>query len=334
MRRNRGSGGVPWRGLLVAATVAVALTVGLVRPAAAATRFVATTGSNAGPNTCLASGSPCKTITHTLTQAVTGDTVSVAAGTFNLALGETFPLTINKTLTLTGAGAGSTIIDATGANRRVILVDFGVTATISGVTITGGAQSCSSSGCETGGGGLLTLENSAVDGNTASCASTGFACNASGGGLLNDGALTVTNATVTANTVTCSGAGCTAESGGLWNEGTLTLTNSTVSGNIASCTTTGSGVCNAGGGGLANARSLTVTNATVTANTVTCNGVGCTAQGGGLNNGGGTTTLKNTIVAKQLAGPTASTPPPSLRTASTWTATAPVSSPNRATSRM
>ncbi|MCZ7624561.1 MAG: DUF1565 domain-containing protein [Candidatus Methylomirabilis sp.] len=85
----------------------------------AATRFVATSGNDSG-NTCLSSDSPCKTITHALTQAVAGDTISVAAGTYNLALGETFPLTINKALTLTGAGAGSTILDATGANARVI----------------------------------------------------------------------------------------------------------------------------------------------------------------------------------------------------------------------
>ena len=107
------------RPILLAAILMLGL--GLARPAQAATRFVATTGTDAA-NTCLSSGSPCKTITRALGQAVANDTISVAAGTYNLALGETFPLTINTNLTLTGAGAGSTILDATGANQRVITI--------------------------------------------------------------------------------------------------------------------------------------------------------------------------------------------------------------------
>jgi hypothetical protein len=60
-----------------------------------------------------------------------------------------------------------------------------------------------------------------------------------------------------------------ASSGGLANEGTATLTGVTLSGNTATYTTRGSGGCFAVGGGLVN---------------------------------GDTASLKNTIVAKQLAG--------------------------------
>jgi hypothetical protein len=66
-------------GILLAGLLVLA--VGILSPAEAATRFVATTGSDAGPNDCLTAATPCKTITHALTQAVAGDTIQIAAGT-------------------------------------------------------------------------------------------------------------------------------------------------------------------------------------------------------------------------------------------------------------
>jgi hypothetical protein len=308
--------GVPWWGLLAGGIAVLALSAGLAREAGAATRFVAATGNDAG-NTCLASGSPCKTITRALTQAVTGDTISVAAGTYNLALGETFPLTINKTLTLTGAGAGSTILDAIGANQRVITINSG-TVTIAGVTITGGRVSCTGSlgfPCGANGGGLvnsgtLTLTNSTVSGNTASC--TGE-CDAEGGGLENFGTLTLTNSTVSGNAATCSGFDCDKRGGGLGNAGTMTLTNSTVSGNTArrggglfnfTFTTTTpfltltnstvSGNVASLGGGLENFGTLALTNSTVSGNTA--------SLGGGLiNDGNGILTLTNVTMSGNTA---------------------------------
>lgn len=116
-----------------AATLLLTFAFAPTLAAETATRFVATTGSNAGANTCLASGSPCKTITYALTQAVANDTISVAVGTYNTALGETFPLSIVINLTLTDAGAPSTIIDATGGGtNRVIQIGALASVTISG----------------------------------------------------------------------------------------------------------------------------------------------------------------------------------------------------------
>ena len=270
-------------GLLSA--VLIALTVGLASPSGAATRFVdATTGSDA-LNDCLSAASPCKTITYALTQAAADDTIQIAAGTYDTALGETFPLVIAVNLTLTGAGQGScgspgvTCIDAVGTNR-VITVNGGVTATISGVTVTGGSVSCTNSG--------------------------GFSCVAQGGGLFNSGTLTLTNSTVSGNMVSCIQTGtngaCFAQGGGIFNSGTLTLTNSTVSGNTASCTNSGGGSCFAQGGGLFDSLpgTLTLTNSTVSGNTVSCSG-SCTAAGSGLWSQG-TATLTATIIAKQLLG--------------------------------
>jgi hypothetical protein len=320
MTRIRGLGEGQWRGPLFAGVAVLALTVGLARPAGAATRFVATTGNDSS-NTCISSGAPCKTITHALSQAVATDTIQVAAGTYNLALGETFPLVISKNLTLIGAGAGSTIFDATGANQRVITINSG-TVTIAGVTITGGRVSCTASGsgsfCNANGGGLLnfgtaTLTNVMLSGNTASCTGN---CESNGGGLSNGpfgfGILNLTNSTVTGNTATCTpGLGCGADGGGLYNDGTLNLTNSIVSGNTATCTNSGSGSCGAEGGGIYSHHegTLTVTTSTVSGNTATCTPSGsgsCSALGGGLTNNEGTLTLTASTVSGNTVSCTAS----------------------------
>jgi len=58
-----------WAGMAL-----LTLSLGLFHQAEAATRFVATTGADAG-NACLIAASPCKTITHALTQAVANDTI-------------------------------------------------------------------------------------------------------------------------------------------------------------------------------------------------------------------------------------------------------------------
>src|SRR5262245_13873570 len=109
---------LPWLRMLL---VSPCLMLCMASPALAATRFVATTGNDTG-NDCLAAGSPCKTITHALTQATGGDTTQVAAGTYNPTLGETFPLTVSSVgLTVVGDGANTTIIDAAGTNGVVLI---------------------------------------------------------------------------------------------------------------------------------------------------------------------------------------------------------------------
>jgi len=52
-----------------------------------------------------------------------GDTINVAAGTYNTAIGESFPISITKSnITLQGAGKDTTIIDATGATGDYLAV--------------------------------------------------------------------------------------------------------------------------------------------------------------------------------------------------------------------
>jgi hypothetical protein len=78
-------------------------------------RYVsASSGTNAGA--CNNSGSPCRTITYAMTQAVAGDPINVAPGTYNLALGEVFPIVFKSGVQLVSTGnASNTIIDAAGA---------------------------------------------------------------------------------------------------------------------------------------------------------------------------------------------------------------------------
>lgn len=85
--------------LLIGAVLSLALTA---TAASAQTRFVATAGTDAG--TCTNAATPCRTIQFAHTQAVAGDTISIAAGTYSEAP------RITKSVTLSGASMVTTII--------------------------------------------------------------------------------------------------------------------------------------------------------------------------------------------------------------------------------
>jgi hypothetical protein len=88
-------------------------------PACAPARYVSTSGSNAG-NPCDSAGTPCQTIQWAVDQACPDETVHVAAGSYQE------QVTIDKGLTLSGAGAGSTTVLAPAqASRAVKSADHG-----------------------------------------------------------------------------------------------------------------------------------------------------------------------------------------------------------------
>ena len=149
------------------------------------------------------------------------------------------------TTTITGPGANLLSVSGNKASR-VFLVDQGVTASVSGLTITGGNTAYEGGGLENA--GELMLTDCTVSGNSA----------AAGGGLFNTGGgtTTLTHCTFSGNSAVTSG-------GGLLNYGsTLSLTDCTFSGNSA-------GV----GGGLVNyihyGGALSLTDCTVSGNTAT-----------------------------------------------------------------
>jgi fibronectin-binding autotransporter adhesin len=203
-------------------------------------------------------------------------------------------------ITITGPAVGVTV--SGGGRSRVFEVDAGVTASISGLTITGGNTAGNGGGLYNDGGNV-TLTDCTVSGNS----STIFVSGGGGGGVRGaGGTTTLTNCTFSRNSAVQDGGGLSADGG------TMTLSNCTISGNsaglsagglftfggstltLSNCTVSGN-LANYGGGLDINGSTVTLTNCTVSGNAAT--------QGGGLwVPTGNTTTLTNTIVAGQAAG--------------------------------
>ena len=183
-----------------------------------------------------------------------------------------------------------------GGQSRVFQIDGGVTASLSGLTISGGSVT------EIGGGlandGTATLIDCTLSGNTAFSETTekyyGYYGTyyrhhyyGDGGGAFNSSTanLTLTGCTLSGNAA--YGAG------GLQNSGTANLTDCTLSGNAAG----------SGGGGLGNSGTANLTDCTVSGNSASAFGGGFgSLVVGGIDNAGGTTTLTNTIVAGNSSG--------------------------------
>jgi hypothetical protein len=196
-------------------------------------------------------------------------TINVAAGVYNE------NITINRDLTLQGAGAGTTIIDGNGqvTHQRVISITSSRNVSIADVTIQHGYAVSSINGgggisnrgvltltgvilthnVVTGtdssdvggaispggvGGGRLVMENCVVSHNTAN----------RGGGIFFNSTLQIKNTLIYSNTAMAGG--------GICNYGTMALTNVTLSGNYAS----------GGGGGITNNGNATIVNSTIAAN--------------------------------------------------------------------
>ena len=298
--------GLTWAALVLAAPS----TQPVARPLAA-TLNVTTT---ADTTTC---GTPCS-LRGAIAAAGSGDTIIIPAGTFTLT--SLFELAIDKSLTLTGAGSGDTIIQAAIgegiADFRVFNITNGEVA-ISSVVIRHGQLDIG-----LGGGirntGTLTITNTKVGGNRAqhaggisndgmlnltdSIISGNRAVGGNGGGIRNTGTLTITNSTVRGNTGDNAGGGISTngmlnltlsrisgnsggDGSGIRNFGTVNLANSTISGNAAV----------SDGGGINNDATFNMTNSTITGNTAN------NRAGGVLNGDNGTVNLVNGIIAGNTA---------------------------------
>ncbi len=191
--------------------------------------------------------------------AMPGDTINIAPGTYG------GPIDVTQDLTFAGAGASVTTISDGGS---VFSIASSVETTISGLTVTGGTAA---SGGGIDNAGMLTLSADTISGNMA----TG-----SGGGIENEatGTLIISDSTISGNTAGGNG-------GGIDNAGMLTLTNTTIARNSA-----------ASGGGISDEGTLTAAvNVTIADGN---NSVG-SGSGGGLDvTGAGAATLYNTIVAQ------------------------------------
>jgi hypothetical protein len=238
-------------------------------------------GQAAATLTVCPSGCAFNQIAPAISTASPGDTIRVAAGTYNGGF------TIDRSLRLVGAGAGSTVIS--GGGPVVTIGTFGASTeprvSISGVTITGGVTHSSFLAVFAGdnviafGGGIevppaadfaegatVTIANSVITGNRAAPSAaidSGTACppdititcingdlpfaQAAGGGIDNWGAMTLTNTTVSRNQVGGPVAS-DADGGGIGSrEGSLTLKGSTVTSNRATASAPNGRFAEAGG---------------------------------------------------------------------------------------
>jgi hypothetical protein len=223
-------------------------------------------------------------------------------------------LIIADNLTITGAGASTTIIRGHFESSRVLVINAGFAVNLSGVSVQGtglpgpgidnnGTLTLTDSTINSPGIGIfnsgtatlinvtlsrnrggisnqgtLLLINTTVTGN-----SSGF-----GGGISNTGTTTLINSTVSGNTSGGFGGG------GIYNTGILTVTNSTVSGNLASTPNPPSPNTRGIGGGIYNSGIVTLTNSTVSGN-------GAFVDGGGIYNEYGTANLFNATLTNNQA---------------------------------
>ena len=218
------------------------------------------------------------------------------------------------TQTITGPAAGVTI--SGGGNSRVFEVDSGVTASLSGLTISGGTVSPGDNGGGLANYGTATLTGCTLSGNSAS-ASYGYGNSSGGfgGGVFNSGTanLTLTDCTISGNSSGGGLAGGDAggygggvdrrdggDGGGLANYGTATLTGCTLSGNSAPASYLYYHSFGGLGGGVFNSgtANLILTDCTVSGNS---SGGGAREGGGGGLANYGTATLTGCTLSKNYA---------------------------------
>jgi hypothetical protein len=234
------------------------------------------------PDTCHTAANTC-TLRAAVMQANRttglGATIIVPAGIYTLTIsaagadGEangdlnlTAPGSGNPVITIIGAGAGTTIIDANQIDR-VFFIHRSRTATISGVTIRNGYDAGT---LNVGGGiytlGSLTIIDSILTNNMAGPTGTSGSW---GGGIYAMGSLCsleIINSAISQNSAAYGG-------GGILSECVHTvIANSTISGNSSST-----------GGGISVLNSLTLINSTLSGNTAKADGGGIYMIGGSAN---------------------------------------------------
>jgi hypothetical protein len=292
------------------AVVGMVLALGLIAPAMAA---AASFNVNTPTDSTVAGGcttDPVCSLRDAVAAASASpdpeDRVEIPAGHYLLTAGQ-LKAEGSGTVTIHGAGARSTSIDAGGASRVFKLMTPKIA--IEGLTITGGLTTAAELTEFAGdGGGILVVNNEqltlnqvTITGNTASQNGAGVSAPPES---VTSTAVTINASTISGNRVT--GGAIEGLGGGVYTLGDLTIVNSTITGNsIDNAVGT-----NQGGGVLVGidpantaGTKASVLNSTIAGNSVSAGGIG-----GGLtvyNPTVGVTTaleVKNTIVAGNTVG--------------------------------
>jgi hypothetical protein len=250
-----------------------------------------------------------------IAEAPPGETIIVPAGDYALTSEE---LKVEKSLSISGQGAGSTVIRAAGGFRVLYVSGAGTSLTLSDLGIRDGHPT----GTIAEGGGLaareatLTLRGVEVANNTAdaSGSSGGHGGITEGGGISGRKAtITLEGSTVASNIANSAGSdgggfGGIAEGGGInVREGALTVLSSTFSGNTANAEGGSEAFGGISEGGAIGAREsmVTVRDTRVVGNTATSRGgagkFGGIAAGGGIEVREGPFTIERSMLEGNLA---------------------------------
>jgi CSLREA domain-containing protein len=217
------------------------------------------------------------------------DIITLPAGTYLLTLGGSEnaaaagDLDITRgSITINGAGQGSTIVDAgqLSPRDRVFQVFGGAGLTLNGVTIRNGSAALG--GGISNDGGTVTIQNSVVTANTSQ---------QDGGGINSTGSLTIRNSTISRNTSGEDGGGIRVGGSGA----RLDLDGVTIDSNTTAN----------GGGGIGVETSDPASFATIViANSAVTNNIGThpNLDGGGINFDGGIATVTNTRITGNRNG--------------------------------
>ncbi|MEO0854591.1 MAG: hypothetical protein AAFY15_13965, partial [Cyanobacteria bacterium J06648_11] len=211
------------------------------------------------------------------------DVITLSAGTFGLSTLGTEDaayegdLDITSNITIQGAGAGVTFIDANAIDRVFDVLGTG-SLTLENVTVTGGSIAAVGGGIRVATGGSVVLSHSVVSGNMA----------IDGGGIAVSGSATVRDSTIANNSANAGGGIHLAATG------TLTANRSTLTGNTApkgggvyvlsdnatiGNSTLSNNSANYGGGLYLKSGSVAIANSTISTNSAT---EVSTSSGGGI----------------------------------------------------
>ena len=249
--------------------------------------FVDPVGGNDG-NDGLAEDAALKTATAAFAKVREGDSVALMPGTYSVASGETFPLTLEgkADVSVFPTNAPTVTIDAMGSAHRVLTLKDWVNPSFRDIVFTGGIASNDSIVATgefpvNGGGGVLVrggmavaFEGCRITGNLATVVSNAYKGVVAGGGVLAQGAdVTFTGCVVDGNRVI----------------GTTTDTDTSTRGKSGSC-----------GGGIAVLSSnFTFNDGRISGNSVSGKGNSTYAQkGAGVYVGHGTFQTRNSLYAK------------------------------------
>jgi hypothetical protein len=226
---------------------------------------------------------PAGTYVLSATSSCTFRVVTSSPGTFT---SSQIALCLSKQITIDGAGAAITVIDAN-QTGRALFVSADAVAELRGVTLRNGNGGPAFFASNGGGGiqshGTLTLTESVVRDNTLPTSAS------TGAGILNFGVLTLRRSVVTNNVAVIGAeAGGGIHNEGFYSDGIVNVLESTISANRAGSR----------GGGISNGATLTIVDSTISGNTA-LNGIG-----GGIANlhAGGNFVARLTAVNSTISG--------------------------------